>query len=94
MELDNKSTLFWIGLFVSVGIILFVTVLLYLTNSLDFIINGYNSTYQEVEDEIQREMVDKLPGPVKFYLPEKVILTLIIVLVVTIIYFTYSMIAK
>ena len=33
MELDNKSKLFWIGLFVSVGIILFVTVLLYLTNN-------------------------------------------------------------
>ncbi len=32
MELDNKSKLFWIGLFVSVGIILFVTALLYLTD--------------------------------------------------------------
>ena len=32
MELDNKNKLFWIGLFVSVGIILFVTALLYLTD--------------------------------------------------------------
>ena len=36
MELDNKSKLFWIGLFVSVGIVLFVTAVLYLTdNELD-----------------------------------------------------------
>ena len=33
MESDNKSKLFWIGLFVSVGIVLFVTAILYLTDS-------------------------------------------------------------
>ena len=33
MELDNKGKLFWIGLFVSVGIVLFVTAILYLTDS-------------------------------------------------------------
>ena len=33
MESDNKSKLFWIGLFVSTGIAIFVSLIIYLTDS-------------------------------------------------------------
>ena len=59
MELDNKGKLFWIGLFVSVGIVLFVTAILYLTDSE---LEDSNPKEISIASTIENPSIQSIPG--------------------------------
>ena len=45
-------------------------------------------------DEIQREIVDKTPSPIKFYFPEKVLLIIFSFVILLVSYYAYQKIIK